>query len=105
MDSKFIRRIEELEKPERLESEWQEKAEARERVSLLTAMVREHMGPDEQSSVAEYVMKHAPEEPHTDIERAMFVLKDGTGDAEGERTTCTVTPMTVREVKPPCGDS
>ncbi len=34
------------------------------------------MGPDEQSSVAEYVEKHAPEEPRTDIERAMFVLKD-----------------------------
>ena len=82
MDSKFIRRIERLEQPEAKEAKWQANAEARARVKELVAMVREHMGPDEQSSVAEYVKKHAPEEPRTDIERVMFVLKDGIQRAE-----------------------
>ncbi len=82
MDSKFIRRIERLEQPVEVEAKWQANAEARARVKELVAMVREHMGPEKQSSVAEYVKKHAPEEPRTDIERVMFVLKDGIQRAE-----------------------
>ncbi len=85
MDNKFIRRLERLEEPEAKEAKWQASAEARAQVKELVAMVREHMGPDEQSSVAEYVMKHAPEEPHTDIERAMFVLKEGMQRAKERR--------------------
>ncbi len=85
MDSRFKRRVERLEEPEILEAKWQASAEARARVKQLVAMVREHMGPDEQSSVAEYVEKHAPEEPHTDIERAMFVLKEGMQRAKERR--------------------
>ena len=77
MDSDFKRRLERLEQPAANEAEWQAKAEARAQVNELVAMVREHMRPDEQSSVAEYVRKHTPEEPRTDIERAMFVLKAG----------------------------
>ncbi len=72
----FKKRVERLEQPAAEEANWQAQAEARERVSELTAMVREHMGPDDQTSVAEYVRDHAPEEPRTDIERAMFVLKE-----------------------------
>ena len=82
MDSKLKRRVERLEEPEAKEAKWQASAEARARVKELVAMVREHMGPDEQSSVAEYVEKHAPEEPRTDIERVMLVLKDGIQRAE-----------------------
>ncbi len=85
MDSKFIRRIERLEQPAAVEAKWQASAEARARVKELVAMVREHMGSDEQSSVAEYVEKHAPEEPRTDIERAMFVLKEGMQRAKERR--------------------
>ncbi len=82
MDSKLKRRVERLEEPEAKEAKWQASAEARAQVKELVAMVQEHMGPDEQSSVAEYVEKHAPEEPRTDIERVMFVLKDGIQRAE-----------------------
>ena len=65
-----------LEQPAANERKWEAQAKARARVSELTAMVREHMGPDEQHmSVAEYVEKHAPDEPRTDIERVMFLLK------------------------------
>ena len=85
MDSKFIRRIERLEQPVAVEAKWQANAEARARVRELVALVREHMGRDEQSSVAEYVRKHAPEEPRTEIERAMFVLKAGLQRAEEQR--------------------
>ena len=85
MDSKFIRRIERLEEPEAKEAKWQASAEAQAQVKELVALVREHMGPDEQSSVAEYVRKHAPEEPRTEIERAMFVLKAGLQRAEEQR--------------------
>ncbi len=77
MDSEFRRRVERLEQPAAEEAKWQASAEARARVRELVALVREHMGPDEQSSVAEYVRKHAPEEPRTDIERVMVVLKAG----------------------------
>ncbi len=72
MDSKLKRRVERLEEPEAKEAKWQASAEAR-------------AGPDEQSSVAEYVEKHAPEEPRTDIERAMFVLKEGMQRAKTRR--------------------
>ncbi len=85
MDSGFKRRIERLEQPAAEEAKWEASAEARARVKDLVAMVREHMGPDEQSSVAEYVRKHAPEEPRTDIERAMFVLKGGMQRAKERR--------------------
>ncbi len=85
MDSDFKRRLERLEQPAANEAEWQAKAEARAQVKELVAMVQEHMGPDEQSSVAEYVEKHAPEEPRTDIERVMFVLKDGIQRAKERR--------------------
>ncbi len=85
MDSGFKRRVERLEQPAAIEAKWQASAEARARVKELVAMVREHMGPDEQSSVAEYVTKHAPKEPHTDIERAMFVLKEGMQRAKEQR--------------------
>ncbi len=88
MDSEFRRRVERLEQPAAEEAKWQASAEARARVKELVALVREHMGPDEQSSVAEYVEKHAPEEPGTDIERVMFVLKDGMQRAKEQRTWC-----------------
>ncbi len=88
MDSEFRRRVERLEQPAAEEAKWQASAEARARVRELVALVREHMGPDEQSSVAEYVRKHAPEEPRTEIERAMFVLKEGMQRAKEHRTWC-----------------
>ena len=76
MDSDFKKRIERLEQPAAEEVNWQAQAEAQAQLDGLVAMVRWHMGPDDQTSVAEYVREHAPEEPCTDIERAMFVLKE-----------------------------
>ena len=76
MDSKLERRVERLEQPARDEDKFQAAVEARARVSELVAMVREHMGPGHPSSVMEYVMEHASDEPGTDIEWAMFVLKN-----------------------------
>ena len=85
MVSEFKRRIERLEQPAAVEAKWQVSAEARARVKALVDMVLEHMGPDEPLSVAEYVVKHASEEPRTDIEWAMFVLKEGMQRAKEQR--------------------
>ena len=85
MDNDLKRRLERLEQPAAVEAKWEGSAEARAQVKELVAMVREYMGPNEQSSVAEYVRKHAPEEPRTDIERVMVVLKAGMQRAEEQR--------------------
>ncbi len=87
MDSKFIRRIERLEQPAETEAKWQASADARARVNELVAMVREHMGPGEPSSVAEYVMKHAPDNPRTDIDRVMFILKNAVERIEAQHAS------------------